>query len=106
MCLKLEFSELILKIYSLGVPFFFQICDFKFLAIFLLFTFFFEFEKIIPFFLQQNCQVRKIENQKNMLVGEGGLTKIFISKLSSNYVTFVSPEETKIKYIFTSYIYN
>jgi hypothetical protein len=50
-CLKLEF-------------FFLSICNFNFLAILLLFTFFLEFSLFSPFFPNKNYQVRKIENQK------------------------------------------
>jgi hypothetical protein len=48
MCLRLKLLGLIFKNYSLGVAFYF-----KFLAIFLLFTFFFEFAHFFPFFSQQ-----------------------------------------------------
>jgi hypothetical protein len=40
--------------------FFFQTCDFKVLAIFLLFTFFLEFAPFFHSFLNKNYQVRKI----------------------------------------------
>jgi hypothetical protein len=52
--------------------FFFQICDLNFLEIFL-FPFFLElFALFFHFFPNKNCQVKKFQNQKNMLVGEGG----------------------------------
>jgi hypothetical protein len=47
-------------------------CNFNFLANFLLFTFFLEFAQFFPFFSNKNYQVRKIQNKEDMLVGEGG----------------------------------
>jgi hypothetical protein len=53
MYLMLELLELFSKFYSLRVTFFFEIYDFKVLAIFLLFTFFLEFALFFQFFPQQ-----------------------------------------------------
>ncbi len=94
-----------LKFLFIRSTFFFQICDLKFLPIFLLLHSSLNLHNYFHFFPNKNCQVRKIWNQENMLVGEGGLTRILNAKISSNYVTFTSPKETKIKYILTSYIF-
>jgi hypothetical protein len=65
--------RIILKFYSLGITFFLRIFYLKF------FTkknlhFFLEFALFLSFFPNKNCQVKKNQNQKNMLVveGEGG----------------------------------
>ncbi len=52
---------------------FFQKNYLNFLASFFSFTFFPEFALFFPlFFPNTNCQVKKIQNQKNMLVGGKG----------------------------------
>ncbi len=62
MCLRLVLLELLkIKISPIKINIlFFQISDPKFLASFLLFTFFFEFALFFPFFLNKNFQVKKI----------------------------------------------
>jgi hypothetical protein len=48
------------------------------------------------FFPSKNCQVKKIQNKKNMLVGGGGdLIQLFNVKISPNYVVFTFTKETK-----------
>ncbi len=66
----LEFKKKIIR----SNPFFFEICDFNF-YIKKLFTFFLNFHYFPHFFTNKNCQVRKIQNQENMLIvwtGGGG----------------------------------
>jgi len=84
MCLRSELLKLLLIFYSLGVRFFFQIFDPKFLASFLLFTIFLEF----VLFFQKKFPTRigmlkKIEIEK-MLVRGGELIQLFKPKISPN----------------------
>jgi len=73
MCLMLKLIELFLNLYWLGIMFFKKNCDLNILTNFLLFKFSLEVAPFFPFFPKKNSQVRKIWNQKNMLVvGEGG----------------------------------
>ncbi len=71
MCLMLEFKKLFENFFSLRITFFLkrnlsQFFDFFFL------TFFLEFALFFPYFPNMNCQVRKIKNQKHVLVVGGG----------------------------------
>jgi len=68
MCLRLELLELFKKNSLLKVPFFFQI----FGNVFVVYIFFWIFKKNSIFF-NRNCQVRKIRNKKNMLIGGKGV---------------------------------
>jgi predicted PurR-regulated permease PerM len=72
MCLRLELLELLLNFYSLGFYFLNQFFYPNFFASFLLFIFSLNLHYLVHFFHNKNCQVKKIWNQKNMLVGVGG----------------------------------
>jgi hypothetical protein len=63
---RIDFKKILIR-----STFFLQICDLKILAIFLLFTFFFEFAQCIPFFSQQELSSSKnLKPRKH--VGWGG----------------------------------
>jgi hypothetical protein len=61
MCLMLELLKLLLVFYSLGVTFFFVICDFNFFDnVLCCLHFFLNSHFFFHFFPNKNCQVRKI----------------------------------------------
>jgi hypothetical protein len=70
---KVGIIRIILKILLIRSSFFFQIYNPKFLASFLLFSFFLEFTFFFPFFSQQDLQSLKYSiPKKHVGWGEGG----------------------------------
>jgi hypothetical protein len=73
MCLMLELLKFLLVFYSLGVTFFFVICDFNFFDnVLCCLHFFLNSHFFFHFFPKKNCQVRKIWIQKKNVGCEGG----------------------------------
>jgi len=103
MCLMLELLELLWNFYSLGVTFFLWNLWSQFFGnIYILFTLSFEFALFYPFFPNKNFQIKKIQSQKNMLVGGGGGGPNYLNRKFHQIKLFLLLKRKKCKYILTS----
>ncbi len=96
--IRINFKLLLIK-----SNFFFEICDIKFWQFCLLFTFILN----LHFSSNKNCQVRKIQNQKNILVvklgaGGGGESNYLNPKFQQIKFLLLLKKKINVKYILTS----